>query len=77
MKERVAGARGQSADRNYRRPYEWGQLARILRRGVEGVQLFRKAEVGGRHFRFLVVFGGGISEFPKEKAVLGLVWRLQ
>jgi hypothetical protein len=41
------------------------------------VRLFRKTEVGGRHFRFLVVFGGRISEFPKEKAIFGLVWRLQ
>ena len=41
------------------------------------MQLFRKAEVGGRQFRFLVVFGSGIWEFPKEKAIFGLVWRLQ
>ena len=73
MKERVAGARVQSADGNYRRPYEWGQLTLVGWEGDEGVRLFRKAEVGGRHFRFLVVFGGGILEFPKEKAVFGLV----
>ena len=72
-KERVAGAREQSADRNYRRPYERGQLTLAEWEGGEGVQLFRKAEVGRRHFRFLVVFGSGIWEFPKEKAVWGLV----
>ena len=41
------------------------------------MQLFRKTEVGGWHFRFLVVFRGEISPFPKETVVFGLVWRLQ
>ena len=77
MKERVAGARGQSADGNYRRPYESGQLTGGREMGKRGCRLFRKTEVGGWHFRFLVVFGSGISEFSKETAVLGLVRRLQ
>jgi hypothetical protein len=41
--------------------------------GVERVRLFRKTEVGGGHFRFLVVFGSWISEFPGEMVILGLV----
>jgi len=73
MKERVAGARVQSADGNYRRPYESGQLIRLFGLGEDRAQLFRKTEVGGRHFRFLVAFGGEISEFPGEKVISGLV----
>jgi hypothetical protein len=69
MKERVAGARGQSADRNYRRPYESGQLTPMIWMSGERIRLFRKTEVGGRHFRFLVVFGRGISEFPRENVI--------
>ena len=73
MKERVAGARGQSADGNY----IGGNTRRVnyprLLDGEERVGLFRKTEVGKRHFRFLVAFGGRILEFPKEKVVLRLV----
>jgi hypothetical protein len=44
--------------------------------GKERVEVFRKTEVGERHFRFLVVLIGGILEFPGENGVLGLVRRL-
>ena len=47
MKERVAGARGQSADRNYRRPYERGQLTRVVLEGVEGAESSEKRRLAG------------------------------
>ncbi len=77
MKEKITGARGQSADGNYRRPYESGQLQGVREKGEEGGGTFRKAEVGGRHFRFLVGFGWGNLEFSGKRAIFRLVRRLQ
>ena len=54
-----------------------GSIIRAIGYGRERGRLFRKTEVGGWHFRFLVVFGSGISEFAREMAILGLVRRLQ
>jgi hypothetical protein len=77
MKEKITGARGQSADGNYRRPYGSGQLPGKGKRTEEWGGLFRKAEVGGWDFRFLVGSGRGRLEFSGEKAIFGLVRRLQ
>ena len=46
MKERIAGARVQSADGNYRRPYERGQLTLADWMGFEGGNSSEKRRLG-------------------------------
>jgi hypothetical protein len=75
MKERIAGARGQSADGNYRRQYGLGQsMGGIFKRGED-----KTLPKNGGWRRMVPVFGGfelTLSGFSKKKAVLSLVWGL-
>jgi len=66
MKERVAGARGQSADRNYRRPYERGQLTRVVLEGVEGAESSEKRRLAGGISGFWWPLGDGFGSFRRK-----------
>ena len=62
----VAGARGQSADRNYRRAHEWGQLTWAVRRGRTGAESSEKRRLGGGISGFWCPLGDGLGSFPRK-----------
>ena len=73
MKERVAGARGQSADGNYRRQYGPGQSkpGKLCKRGGANSSEKRRLEGGSSGFWWFSI--GAIREFSKKKQALCLV----
>jgi hypothetical protein len=67
MKESVAGARGQSADGNYRRPYESGQLRGGREMGKWGVESSEKRRLEGGISGFWWFLVAGFRSFRRKR----------